>query len=235
MRDNFGARVSMGRLSPAGAQMMWGSPHIGVAVPRGKRGRGVAISDDGTPVEIQTYYAPNPDPAETSYDVTAVTAVRPTTTIHQPLTITQLHPDLHEDEESEPTWHDYAAAPIVPLAHTTPVRPVAPTHPDGPVREESAALHDSFSPAGVDTTAEDEQIRGYGDPQHELAAHLEPGALLRAPDTDTWVVLERAEEDPLDEDNLILDVREFFTGEPETLSVPADSFFTTRVPDLTDT
>ncbi|MGK4422328.1 hypothetical protein ACSLVQ_29180, partial [Klebsiella pneumoniae] len=36
MRDNFGARVSFGRLSPQGANMMWDSFAVGVAIPRNK-------------------------------------------------------------------------------------------------------------------------------------------------------------------------------------------------------
>ena len=49
MRDNFGARLSLGRLSPQGAMMMWDSPAIGVALPRNKRGRGVTLSAESLP------------------------------------------------------------------------------------------------------------------------------------------------------------------------------------------
>ena len=60
MRDNFRARISMGRLSPQGAMMMWENPAVGVSLPRGKRGRGTAIDDDNRPVEVQVYLTPNP-------------------------------------------------------------------------------------------------------------------------------------------------------------------------------
>lgn len=60
MRDNFGARVSFGRLSPQGANMMWDSFAIGVAIPRNKRGRGVTLNSQSTPVEIQAFYTPDP-------------------------------------------------------------------------------------------------------------------------------------------------------------------------------
>ncbi|MFX8895333.1 hypothetical protein ABTM96_19570, partial [Acinetobacter baumannii] len=60
MRDNFGARLSLGRLSPQGAMMMWDSPAIGVALPRNKRGRGVTLSAESLPVEVQTFYTPDP-------------------------------------------------------------------------------------------------------------------------------------------------------------------------------
>jgi DNA segregation ATPase FtsK/SpoIIIE, S-DNA-T family len=60
MRDNFGTRVSLGPLSPQGAMMMWESAHLGVALPRGIAGRGTAVSDDARPVEVQTYWTPDP-------------------------------------------------------------------------------------------------------------------------------------------------------------------------------
>ena len=63
MRDNFRARISMGRLSPQGAMMMWENPAVGVSLPRGKRGRGTAIDDDNRPVEVQDYLTPKPGEA----------------------------------------------------------------------------------------------------------------------------------------------------------------------------
>src|SRR5690625_5509450 len=46
LRDNFDTRVSLGPLSPQGAQMMWEAPYLGVAVPRNARGRGTARLED---------------------------------------------------------------------------------------------------------------------------------------------------------------------------------------------
>ena len=77
MRDNFGARVAMGRLSPQGAMMMWDSAAIGTAVPRHIKGRGTALNANGTPVALQTYLAQNPDPNAPGYDEKATEAVRP--------------------------------------------------------------------------------------------------------------------------------------------------------------
>ncbi len=39
--------MSLGRLSPQGAMMMFEAPYIGVSVPRGVPGRGTAVDDDG--------------------------------------------------------------------------------------------------------------------------------------------------------------------------------------------
>ena len=46
LRDQFAARASLGRISPQGAQMMWGAPHVGVAVPRGVPGRATGVNAD---------------------------------------------------------------------------------------------------------------------------------------------------------------------------------------------
>lgn len=60
MRDNFATRISLGRLSPQGAKMMWDAAYIGVAVPLGKPGRGTAVDDADRPGEIQAYWTPDP-------------------------------------------------------------------------------------------------------------------------------------------------------------------------------
>lgn len=60
MRDNFRCRISMGRLSPQGAMMMYQDPNIGTTVPRGRRGRATTIDENNRPVETQTYFVPDP-------------------------------------------------------------------------------------------------------------------------------------------------------------------------------
>lgn len=60
MRDNFRARISMGRLSPQGAMMMWQDPSTSTTVPRACRGRATTINDENRAVEIQTYFVPDP-------------------------------------------------------------------------------------------------------------------------------------------------------------------------------
>lgn len=77
--DNFHARISLGALSPQGAQMMWEAPHVGVAVPMIK-GRGTAISPDEQPVEFQAYWTPDPHPRKLrpgSSDEVLLQSVRP--------------------------------------------------------------------------------------------------------------------------------------------------------------
>lgn len=68
MRDNFRARISMGRLSPQGAMMMWQDPNIGTTVPRGCRGRATTINDANRAVEVQTFFVQDPRKAQRRQD-----------------------------------------------------------------------------------------------------------------------------------------------------------------------
>ena len=60
VRDQFQCRASLGRLSPDGAKMLWGDYVTGVSVPRRKPGRGISVNLDGDPVEAQAYWTPDP-------------------------------------------------------------------------------------------------------------------------------------------------------------------------------
>ncbi|WP_075836333.1 MULTISPECIES: FtsK/SpoIIIE domain-containing protein [unclassified Rhodococcus (in: high G+C Gram-positive bacteria)] len=60
-RDNFGTRISLGNLSQDGALMMWGDSTVGREVDTSVKGRGIAIGDDGIPVDAQMWWTPNVD------------------------------------------------------------------------------------------------------------------------------------------------------------------------------
>ncbi len=60
-RDNFGTRISLGNLSQDGAQMMWGDSTVGREVDTSVKGRGIALGDDGNPVDAQMWWTPNVD------------------------------------------------------------------------------------------------------------------------------------------------------------------------------
>lgn len=118
MRDNFRARISMGRLSPQGAMMMWQDPTIGTTVPRGCRGRATTINDDNRPVEIQTFRVPDPRKVK-SDDVeqsVILEALRPAQARHDRLLI--MPPDL-DPESGESEYRATAAAKWV-LAEVHP-------------------------------------------------------------------------------------------------------------------
>ena len=113
MRDNFRARVSMGRLSPQGAVMMWQDPSVGVALPRGKRGRATTINEDNQPVEIQGYRCPDPaDPDLPAEQHEILGRLRPDESVHERLLIKVpspwLDPETHV--EIEPSYREYVRA-----------------------------------------------------------------------------------------------------------------------------
>ena len=56
--------------------MFWGSPAVGVSAPRGKTGRGTSVGADGTPVQCQFYWTPDPGSSDPS-DVELLEALRP--------------------------------------------------------------------------------------------------------------------------------------------------------------
>jgi hypothetical protein len=115
-------RVSMGRLSPQGAMMMWESPVVGTTIPRGCRGRATTINDQNRPVEIQTYRTPDPRKTDPdSEEQKLLDRLRPTTVRHERLLILppEVDADIDGDGSSEPTYSAYAAAEWV-LASARP-------------------------------------------------------------------------------------------------------------------
>ena len=60
-RDNFSTRISLGNLSQDGALMMWGDSTVGREVDTSVKGRGIALGDDGNPVDAQMWWTPNVD------------------------------------------------------------------------------------------------------------------------------------------------------------------------------
>lgn len=113
MRDNFGARVSMGRLSPQGAMMMWENPAVGVALPRAVTGRAMAACEDGRVVEVQCYRFPDLDAAPGSEEHARLVALRPKTSVLRRLRIVlpDAQDDLDTGQSVEPTFREVADAP----------------------------------------------------------------------------------------------------------------------------
>ncbi len=112
MRDNFGFRISMGRLSPQGAMMMWENPAVGVSLPRARTGRATATHEDGKPVEVQCYRFPDINAEEGSEEKQLLEAIRPTEARWPRLLIVppEGEVDLDGGAPTPPTFRDYARA-----------------------------------------------------------------------------------------------------------------------------
>ncbi|WP_432570471.1 FtsK/SpoIIIE domain-containing protein [Kineococcus sp. SYSU DK005] len=110
-RDNFRARVSLGRLSPQGSMMMWDSPSAAVSVPKGIRGRGITLDQGDRPREIQTFWTPDPRKvrAEHTGDLAILRSLLPTQRRHERLVIIPPHVEDTSDLD-EPRYGQWAGA-----------------------------------------------------------------------------------------------------------------------------
>ena len=111
MRDNFGFRISMGRLSPQGAMMMWENPAVGVSLPRSCTGRATATHEDGKPVEVQCYRFPDLHAEDGGAEAQLLEAIRPAKVRWPRLVIVPPEEQQTEAEDPQPpTFREYAAA-----------------------------------------------------------------------------------------------------------------------------
>lgn len=113
-RDNFGGRISLGKLqSKEASMMMWDDPAIGVAVPNIK-GRAVA-QIGGAAGMVQGTYTANPDPNHDDYHPGMVEAMRPTVEAYTRKTIAppEATGSDKDDEPGEVTWTDITEAKIL--------------------------------------------------------------------------------------------------------------------------
>ncbi|MEU4607586.1 DNA translocase FtsK [Kribbella sp. NPDC023972] len=173
-RDNFKARLSLGRLFPDGAKMMWDSYHVGVTAPRKIKGRCTGVDDDDKYVEAQVLWTPDPRKAQ-----------------H-----TQNQADL---ELLEALWPDEVTYPRMQVALDEEWL----TRVDSKGRPLiwDAIIHSSFVPYGTLPDAPEPVIPepsytevepeddGYDPPEPASAEELEVGDLIEH--EDEWVVVER--------------------------------------------
>lgn len=114
MRDNFGGRISLGKLqSKEASMMMWDDPAIGVSVPNIK-GRAVAPIN-GALGMVQGTYTANPDPNHDDYQPGMVEAMRPTVEAYTRKTIATPEPTVTDDDSDvgEITWTDIIEAKLL--------------------------------------------------------------------------------------------------------------------------
>jgi S-DNA-T family DNA segregation ATPase FtsK/SpoIIIE len=235
MRDNFGARLSLGRLSPQGANMMWDSFAVGVAIPRNQRGRGVALDAESNPVEVQTFYTP--DPAKLTPDKVddwaLLEQLRPEKLNYPRKMIKEPRSEIDYDkgEVAEPSYSAWASALIVNYdpagardadelpAPTAEVPGVRFVPSDEPEADESESIADG------------NLFEGYGDPAPTPIAEVNPGDLVLVDEgLDLWGVVEECEVDLLEEGYMSVDYRDLESGEPNTMSFPEGERVSVRRP-----
>jgi hypothetical protein len=231
MRDNFGARLSLGRLSPQGANMMWDSFITGVAIPRNKRGRGVTLNEESNPVEVQTFFTPNPATLtdHDAEDWARLDALRPERVAYSRKMI--IEPSFGGVDDNEPPqYRDWARARITdynPDIEQTVIVDGKAYDPDVAV-----ALHlEAESEAAPEQDGDTGRFDGYDEADSSSVGDLAPGDLVIVDDSlDMWGVVELVEADLLEDGYLSVDYRDLETGEPSTASFPADDVVMTRRP-----
>lgn len=214
MRDNFDTRVSMGALSPQGAQMMWDSAYLGVAVPRSIRGRGTAINESEEVVEIQVPWTPDPRRAyrdNKPQDLEILEALRPEESLHPPLEL-DLGVDMDLDGKELNEWARLMESIWRPLVgERQPCRPATTrTAPAGAIEDEPTASVETApweDERLVDASETDEEgeFEGYGEEDSARARDLTPGELVMVDDQlQLWAVVTDVEEDPFDDEQLAI-------------------------------
>lgn len=152
MRDNFGFRISMGRLSPQGAMMMWENPAVGVSLPRSCTGRATATHEDGKAVEVQCYRFPDLHAGAGTEEAQLLEAIRPTVERWPRLVIVPPEDEQADLEEPQPpTFRDYARA-AWDLAENRPdLDPLARTAGEDDL--DGRAMSSTMASLGISTTS----------------------------------------------------------------------------------
>ena len=248
MRDNLGFRVSMGRLSPKGAEMMWENQSIGVSLPRGYRGRAMATHGDGRIVEVQCYRFPDLHAPEGTEEYELLSSMRPAEALHPRLVIVQ------------PEEHTFSAFAQAEWALASDRPDLDPLNVDPDRAAEAKAMGSTLASLGLggtDTSAggmppeyrlravpdlaesgddqdddrEWSQFDGYLDPEPCSPSGVQMGDLIEV-DPGTWGVVD---EEPMEDgdDSVALSWRGD-DDEAGYLSVAADEMVMVRRPDDQD-
>lgn len=222
MRDNFGARLSLGRLSPQGAMMMWDSAAVGVAIPRNQRGRGVALDDDSNPVEVQTFYTPDPAKADRPEQLELLERLRPPEISYPRKMIRAPRPDYEglEVGREEPSYSEWARARIVAY-DPDEAGEVGADVIAAPRTADAIELAELRAAAEVEHRSASDPFAGYEEPALIRLTEVVAGDLLLVDESlELWGVVEQCEVDLLEDGYMSIDYRDLETGEPNTVSIP---------------
>lgn len=174
-RDNFDSRLSLGRLSPDGSRMMWGSS-IGTSLP-GVRGRAIACTSEDDAAEIQAYWVPDPRRIKPGEDGQAeqmiLDRLRPSTTTYEQLQVRIPEPDV-DDKGREMVWEAILAATMQPIAAA---RPASDDYLDDTLVDVAGDLPDADSQDadGQDTEATDKPATTKHRPARAAAGTISRG------------------------------------------------------------
>lgn len=253
-RDNYTFRVSWGRISADAAKMMWNSYTTGTTIPTTAKGRGIAYNKHGQPVEIQGYWTPDPyqtDPERPEHwvfdgDLELVKQMRPKKRIHDLVKIVDLEDDVKYDDNDKPfpvDYIDHMSTGIINAGDPEVIERERKILGDAEAdarREKQAAQIAMLERIQIEeeepeVSDEAEMFSGYSPAIDQFPEELLVDGELRGEgililideDSDTWGLVEFAEED---EDDITFSYRDFATGDPGSKTIPTGNSLITRTP-----
>ncbi|MGF2950631.1 FtsK/SpoIIIE domain-containing protein [Microbacterium alcoholitolerans] len=255
MRDNYTFRASWGRLSAEAAKMMWNNYTTGTTIPTTAKGRGIAYNKQGQAVEVQGFWTPDPYQTDAEHperwvfpgDLQLVENMRPKKRIHDIMKIVDLEDDVIDvDEKGKPIYADYGhhmATPIINAGDPELIERERKILGDaeGDIRREKLAAQVALleriqiEEEEPEISDEAEMFSGYSPAIDQFPEELLVDGELRAEgililvdeDSDTWGLVEFAEED---EEDITFSYRDFATGDPGSKTIPTGNTLITRSP-----
>lgn len=255
-RDNFGFRMSLGKLGPQGSQMMWDNPYIGVSLPDGVKGRAIIGGQaNGQTIEIQTYFAPNPDENTDNFDPERVEAAKPTVSLYARRMyeiVTEARSQITGEVLTNdngipepPKYEDFMAARLIEwnedyIRRHTPQRKgssILAPRIGTPATAHEPAMAAASSVAVLEIEDDfnvwqpEEEGDGFEQYQEEdtlPVSSVEPGDLVQLEgDFGEWFVVQGIEDF---NDQAVLDCLNFHTGDPMCVELDENQWLVARKP-----
>ncbi len=232
VRDNFSARISMGRLSPQRDDDVGERRHRRRPPPAPPAAAGPRSTSSAT--RASSGVLDPPDPRNTGDDKledrAILDALHPDEVTHERMMILEppRQPNLDDakDASEQPSYTDIATARIVRYDPKV-ARDGGADFLPAPQPAMSAAR---VEPESAD--AVDDLFAGYSEPRSVGVDRLSPGDLLLVDEpTDEWGLVEEVDVDLLDEDSYAIDYTDFETGDSRTVSLSQSSSVLVRRPE----
>ncbi len=214
--------------------MMWNNYTTGTTIPTTAKGRGIAYNKQGQAVEVQGFWTPDPYQTDAEHpralgvprDLQLVENMRPKKRIHDIMKIVDLEDDVIDvDEKGKPIYADYGhhmATPIINAGDPELIERERKILGDaeGDIRREKLAAQVALleriqiEEEEPEISDEAEMFSGYSPAIDQFPEELLVEGELRAEgililvdeDSDTWGLVEFAEED---EEDITFSYRDF--------------------------
>ncbi|MFZ2624381.1 MAG: FtsK/SpoIIIE domain-containing protein [Propionibacterium sp.] len=213
VRDNFDARVSLGRLSPDGSQMMWGSS-LGTTVPQ-VRGRAIASASEDDVREIQTFWMPDPGDPLAQEESDRVADFTPDDSPYPKLRVQMPNPEV-DDKGIDLVWPAVLEAELVEMPAD-----------EAWLEDDDEEFDEVIDPVVPPADPDDDDLYA---PVKEIGIEdVQVGDLMELDDGGGWALVDGLMPDPLDDGWLLSWTRETGEGTQDgTDQIPVDSVLNVR-------